>query len=97
MTKVEIIVNKAIEEDIIEVLEAHGYGENFTFISPVFGRGHHGRRERSAVWPEENILFHIEVEEEVLHAFSEDLKRLKQAFPREGMRVYIHRNIERLV
>jgi len=97
MIKVEIINNKAIEEDIIEVLEDHGYGENFTYISPVYGRGQHGRRERSAVWPEENVLFHIEVVEEDLQGLSEALKELKQRFPREGMRCYIHRNIERLL
>jgi len=95
MTKVEIIANQAIEEDIIEELEQVGYGESFTYLYPVFGRGRHGRREKSAVWPEENVLFQIEMEEESCEQLLLRLKDLKSRFPKEGMRCYIHKGFER--
>lgn len=95
MTKVDIIANQAIEEDIIEILEKIGYGENFTCISPVFGRGRHGRKERSAVWPEENVMFMIEMEDAHSQELVDGLKELKTRFPNEGMRCYLHRGFER--
>ncbi len=97
MVKLEIISNKVLEEDIIEVLEGLGYGENFTTLSPVFGRGRHGRREGSAIWPEENIMFIIYVEDKDSEAIVEEMKKLKEHFAQEGFRCYVQKNIAKLL
>ena len=95
MTKIEILANKVLEDDIVDVLEDHGMGENFTYFSPVYGRGRHGRREGSAIWPEENISVIVFVDDGILEPLLEDLKNIKSDFPNEGMQCYVHRNMER--
>jgi len=97
VTRMEIITNQAIEEDIITLLELHGFGESFTCTRPVYGRGRHGRREGSAVWPEENVIFLIYMEDDRVETLLPDLKRLKGAFSDEGLRCYVQRGAERLV
>ena len=98
MIRVEIICNQSIEEDIIEVLESHGLGENFTCLYPVFGRGRHGRREGSPVWPEENVIFLLFVEDDFrLDTLLENLEVVKRKFTDEGLRCYVERGVERLI
>ena len=97
MTRLEIIANQAIEEDIIEALKQHGYGENFTYLAPVSGRGRHGRREGSAVWPEENVLFIVVIEDDQMAALVDALRKVKADFSGEGFRCYIQQNVEKLI
>ena len=97
MKKLEIISNQSIEEDIIGVFERCGYGENFTCTAPVLGRGRHGRREGSAIWPEENAIFTVYVEDEELEGLLTDLKKLKEGFPEEGFRCYVSGDFQRRI
>ena len=97
MVKLEIIANLAIEEDIIAAFESAGYGDNFSWISPVHGRGGHGWREGSAIWPEENILYYLVINDDDLPELERHLNDIKEKFPNEGLRCYISRNIERLL
>ena len=89
MKRLEIIANQAIEEDIIEELEAVGHGERFTYFHPVFGRGKNGRREGSAVWPETNVMFLVYLDADAAHAFMDRLKALKRRFPAEGIKCWL--------
>ena len=89
MKRLEIIANQAIEEDIIEELEAIGYGDSFTWFHPVFGRGKQGRREGSAVWPETNVMFLVYLDNETADAFMDRLKKLKKTFPSEGIKYWL--------
>ena len=97
MIKLEIIANKVLEEDIIDALDNSGYGENFTTVSPVYGRGRHGRREGSAIWPEENIMFIVYIKEAEYAALIDVLKRIKGDFPLEGLRCYAQTGTEKAV
>jgi len=97
MIKLEIIINEAIEEDVMEELTLQGYGENFTYVYPVFGRGQHGRREGSAIWPEENVLLILVIEDNKLEPLVEGLRKIKAQFSKEGFRCYIQRNVERVI
>jgi hypothetical protein len=97
MIKLEIIANQAIEEDIIEAFENAGYGENFTWFTPVRGRGGHGWREGSAIWPEENIFYYLVIDDKDLAAVSSQIEAVKKRFPDEGLRCYICRDIDRLL
>ncbi len=89
MKRLEVIANQAVEEDIIEVLEAVGHGESFTYFHPVYGRGKKGRREGSAVWPETNVYFLVYLESEAAHRFMEKLRTVKESFPEEGIRCWL--------
>ena len=89
MKRLEIIANQAVEEDIIELLEAVGHGESFTYFHPVYGRGKKGRREGSPVWPETNVMFLVYADVETAHVFMEKLKILKETFPAEGIKCWI--------
>lgn len=89
MKRLEIIANQAVEEDIIETLEAVGHGESFTYFHPVYGRGKKGRREGSPVWPETNVYFLIYLDNETAHAFMDKLRLLKETFPAEGIKCWL--------
>ncbi|MBN1997633.1 hypothetical protein JW935_08785 [candidate division KSB1 bacterium] len=97
MKRVEIISNKAIEEEIIAVLGIVGHKEAFTLLSPVFGRGRKGRREGSAVWPEQNSLFIVHIEDEKIEALQVALKKVKENFSVENLRCYICCDSTRMV
>ena len=89
MKRLEVIANQAVEEDIIEILEAVGHGESFSYFHPVYGRGKKGRREGSAVWPETNVYFLVYLDTETAHRFMEKLRTLKETFPEEGIRCWL--------
>lgn len=86
--RVEIIMNRAIEEDLVEVLEDLGYGEMFTVVNPVYGRGTSGWREASSVWPETNVLVIVYLDRPDVNRLTSALEELKKRFPREGMRCW---------
>ncbi|MBN2625076.1 MAG: hypothetical protein JXA95_00315 [Spirochaetales bacterium] len=89
MKRLEIIANQAIEEDIIDVLDSSGYGESFTYLHPVFGRGRKGRREGSAVWPETNVMFLIYIDSEHAAQIMTKMGELKKKFPQEGIKCWL--------
>lgn len=86
--RVEIIANRAIEEDVIEVLETVGYGETFTVVNPVYGRGTSGWREASSVWPETNVIIIVYLDRSGADRLTSALVELKKNFPREGLRCW---------
>ena len=86
MKRIEIIANQAIEEEIIDLLTEIGYGESFTYLHPVFGRGEDKRREGSAVWPETNTQFIIYMTDPDGEKALEKIDALKKDFPREGIK-----------
>jgi len=87
--RLEIIANQAIEEDIIELLEQAGYGESFTYLHPVYGRGRKGRREGSAVWPETNVMFLIYIDSDHASEIMKRMGELKKRFPQEGIKCWL--------
>ncbi len=97
MIRIEVIANQAIEEDVIAALTASKIGDCFTYIAPVYGRGRNGRREGSAVWPEENVIFIVYTDEEKKDDFLICLKKIKTDFPDEGLQCFITDNAQRVV
>jgi nitrogen regulatory protein PII len=88
MQRIEIIANQAVEEEIIELLAAAGYGESFTYTHPVYGRGESGRREGSPVWPETNSAFVVYADTEAGETILAGVQRVKSQFPNEGIKVW---------
>ena len=97
MKRIEIISNKAIEDEVIAALSKIGHREAFTLLSPVFGRGEKGRREASAVWPELNSLFIIYIEDDRLDVLKTVLTKVKENFNVENLRCYMSSDSMRIV
>lgn len=89
MKRVEIVINQALEIDVIEILEELEYGKSFTYFHHVYGRGNEGQREGSAVWPEENNLFLIFMDDNSAESVISEMKKLKERHPTEGTHCYI--------
>ena len=89
MKRLEIIANQAVEEDIIEELEAVGHGEAFTSFHPVYGRGKTGRKEGSAVWPETNVMFLVFLDTDTAGKLKTRIEALKKKFPAEGIKCWV--------
>jgi hypothetical protein len=88
MKRIEIVVNQAVEEEVIELLTDEGHGDAFTYTHPVYGRGGSGRREGSAVWPETNSLFVVYTNDDTGKNLLAGVKHLKTRFPKEGIKAW---------
>lgn len=97
MKRVEIVINQALEIDVVEALEEMGYGENFTYFLQVKGRGTEGRREGSSIWPEENNLFLIFMNDDEAYEMLHRVRRMKEKFPTEGIHCYISEGPEDMI
>ena len=89
MKRVEIITNQAIAEDLLESLEAHGVAEHYTIIPHVHGRGKQGTRAATALWPEENCIYLLFIEDQQVQKVRDSVKGIKAKFPNEGTKCFI--------
>ena len=94
MKRLEIIVNQSIEDEVVSILESLHYGEAFTHFAPVFGRGNSGRREGTGVWPERNSLYLIFIKDQEAELFLNEIRRIKEEFPDEGIRCVVSGGVE---
>ena len=87
MIRMEIIADNAVEEDIMEALEARGT-THFTKIPRVHGEGDSAPKHGDHVWPEENFIIIIYCEEEEAQGIRAALKQVKELFPGAGIKVF---------
>lgn len=86
MTRVEIIANQALEEQLIKIMPIReGKKPCYTMIHQVDGSGYSGWCMGNDVWPEENILFILYVNDEKLNKLHEDITELRERFPILGL------------
>lgn len=86
MTRVEIIANQALEEQLMEIMPIQEGGKPcYTMIHQVDGSGYSGWCMGNGVWPEENILFILYIEDEALQKLHTDIKTLRDRFPILGL------------
>jgi hypothetical protein len=86
VTRVEIIANQALEEQLIEIMPVREGGHPcYTMIHQVDGSGYSGWCMGNDVWPEENILFILYVNEEKLQKLQNDIKVIRERFPILGL------------
>ncbi len=88
MTRLEIVANNTVEEDILEGLESVEPGFSYSKINSIHGRGHSDPRRGDAVWPEENFIFIIYCDDEKAKAFVTAVKQVKERFEGEGIKIY---------
>jgi nitrogen regulatory protein PII len=96
MKKIEMIVNRAVEEDILEELSLLELDGHYTLTSPVHGTGRSGPRKGSSVWPEENSHILLIIPDEQLTFVRSAFLAVKDRFPGMGMKCYISTGIEEL-
>ncbi len=86
MTRVEIIANQALEEQLIEIMPVREGGHPcYTMIHQVDGSGYSGWCMGNSVWPEENILFILYVNDEKLEILHKDITALREKYPILGL------------
>ncbi len=86
MTRVEIIANQALEEQLVDIMPVHEDGHPcYTMIHQVDGSGYSGWCMGNSVWPEENILFIVYVDEERREQLHRDIARVRERFPILGL------------
>lgn len=94
--RVEIILNKAILEDLLDLWSLHERFAFYTAVPDVLGSGSSGQRLGDGVWPELNSLVVLYVPKSHLAQLRQDLRHIKAKFPNEGLIAHRSR-VKRLV
>ncbi len=89
MNRYEIIANRSVEEDLLELLEEARPGISYSIVPGTFGRGRQGVRRGDPVWPEKNFIMILYAEdEEQDRAVLRAVRALKTHFPKEGVKLF---------
>lgn len=89
MVRVEIIANKSVQEDLIDVLEAAVPGIYYTIFPEVRGKGRQGTRKGDDIWPELNCMVLVFCGKETAERIEKAVCHVKDAFPREGIKLFL--------
>jgi len=88
MTRLEIIANNTVEEDIREALNRVEENFSYTRLNNVHGRGNSDPKRGDAVWPEENFVFIIYTDDDRAMKFIDAIRKIKDLFTQEGIKVF---------
>lgn len=88
MIRLEIIANNTVEEDIRGALNQVEENFPYTRMNNVHGRGNSDPKRGDAVWPEENFIFIIYTDDEKAMKFVEALRKIKERFTQEGIKIF---------
>ncbi len=88
MIRMEIIADNAVEEDIMEALQAREAVTHFSKIPNVHGEGDSTPKHGNHIWPEENFILIIYCEEEVAAEVRAALAEVKSIFPDAGIKLF---------
>ncbi|MBN1799217.1 MAG: hypothetical protein JW822_11620 [Spirochaetales bacterium] len=88
MIRVEIIGNRSIQEDLLDLLDKYQVGKYRTVITEVRGRGSSGPRQGDHIWPEENFIMIIFCELKEAKYIRKAIEELKDYFPDEGIKMF---------
>ena len=88
MTRLEVIANNSVEEDIREALNQVDEGFYFSRLNAVHGRGHGDPKQGDAVWPEENFIYIIYTDDETAGKLIRAVRKIKERFTLEGIKVF---------
>lgn len=89
MCRIEIIANKSVQDDVIDVLEDNVTDILYTIIPVVYGRGKRDRKLGTGTWPETNFLLFSYVKKSQIPIIRGAIQALKQKFPNEGIKLFI--------
>jgi len=96
MTRIEIIANHSVEENILEALAKEGVGKYYTKYPNIFGVGSCGPRFGDSIWPEENFALIIWCDKEEAKGIQQAIEKVKEKFPKEGITMFCLRGAKLL-
>jgi len=88
MTRVEVIANRSVEENILDALRFANAGKYYTKYPGILGVGTSGPRMGDAIWPEENFVFVFWCGEEEAAVIEKAVASVKEKFPNEGIKMF---------
>ena len=94
MVRLEIIANQALEELLMGIMPVRNGIPCYTMFRGVSGAGFSGWCQGDDVWPEENLLFLLYVEEEEATRVKNEIKKLRVQFPLLGLAAFQQSGIE---
>ncbi len=96
MLKLEIIANQALEAPLIEIMPEKNSKPCYTMLKQVDGAGYSGICLGNDVWPEENVMFILFIDEPELAIIKQSIDRIRKRFPLLGLSVFCHEGIKEL-
>ncbi len=93
MTKLEIIANQALEAPLLEIMPKNDGKPCYTMLKQVDGSGFSGFCLGDEVWPEENVMFILYLDDEKLAGLKEKLSAIREKFPLLGLAAFEHPGI----
>lgn len=88
MIKLEIIANQALERPLIAIMPRRDGKPCYTMLKQVDGSGYSGACLGNDVWPEENVIFLLYLEEEEVAAMKDRIRELRHRFPLLGLAAF---------
>lgn len=85
MKRFEIICDASIETTLLEKLDDMKGITGYTYLAPVDGTGNHGPRRGNHVWPEENAMAIIYLEDQYTEELTNIIFDLRKRFPNNGV------------
>ncbi|MDC7225716.1 MAG: hypothetical protein PQJ61_03005 [Spirochaetales bacterium] len=93
MTKLEIIANQALESQLMEIMPQNNGKPCYTMLKQVDGSGYSGFCLGNDVWPEENVMFILYLDDDRLETLKQKIKGIRERFPRLGLAAFEHAGI----
>lgn len=88
MTRIEIIANNSVEEDVVQALAGAVDGLKFSKINNVHGIGRSFPKMGSNIWPEENFILVIYCDDRKADLVEKTVRAVKRKFPEEGIKLF---------
>jgi hypothetical protein len=89
MKRLEIIANRSVQEDILQILETHIEDFFYTLIPVVHGKGKNGARLGTAIWPEENSIIIAYLDDDTVPDAERFVAAVKTKHPGEGIKLFV--------
>jgi hypothetical protein len=83
-----VIIDQAIEPDVLEVFEQNGV-EHWTSWTDVHGAGRTGTKRGNPIWPGLNTVVLVALEQQNVEPLVQSLHAMRDKFPlTPGMRIF---------
>ena len=89
MIRAEIFANKSAQDELLSALESVLPDFAYSLIPLAHGRGHSGQKAGTPVWPEENFIVVLYLEDEQEGVVRTMVQLVKQRLRREGIKLFV--------